>query len=237
MQMVLWGKKIETSCKRYSASVRWLGLRSKGGGSYFFITRLICERTAALIPTPIFWAREKVIQENGLNSSPAGCRSGTDVCPAVAGDPQRPRQVLGRPGIGVRLNQWTKMPFNKKKRKCKEWSRTPPFSTNKKVRKLKKEHLEEVGPGEHERGTKLALGHVEQAWWGARLPWAEAPVWNSWCCGSLCSFSGPWVCLFVGFGLHEWRNMVHTLVTWVLIGSAENVGRWNKPGNRQSHVF
>ena len=103
-------KKMKTSCKRYSASVRWLGLRSKGGGSYFFITRLICERTAALIPTPIFWAREKVIQENGLNSSPAGCRSGTDVCPAVARDPQRPRQVLGRPGIGVRLLQRTKMP-------------------------------------------------------------------------------------------------------------------------------
>ena len=107
----------------------------------------------------------------------------------------------------------------------------------KKWENWKKEHLEEVGPGEHERGTKLALGHVEQAWWGARLPWAEAPVWNSWCCGSLCSFSGPWVCLFVGFGLHEWRNMVHTLVTWVLIGSAENVGRGNKPGNWQSHVF
>ena len=120
-------KKMETSCKRYSASVRWLGLRSKGGGSYFFITRLICERTAALIPTPIFWAREKVkrpfsgrekkvIQENGLNSSPAGCRSGTDVCPAVAGDPQRPRRVLGHPEIGVRLLQWTKMPFYIKKR-------------------------------------------------------------------------------------------------------------------------
>ena len=28
---------------------------------------------------------------------------------------------------------------------------------------IKKEHLKEVGPGEHERGTKLALGHVEQA--------------------------------------------------------------------------
>ena len=40
------------------------------------------------------------------------------------------------------------------------------------------------------------------------------------------------VCLFVvGFGLHEWRIMVHTLVTWVLTGSAENVGRGNKPGN------
>ena len=40
------------------------------------------------------------------------------------------------------------------------------------------------------------------------------------------------VCLFVfRFGLHEWRIMVHTLVTWVLIGSAENVGRGNKPGN------
>ena len=114
-------EKMETSCKRYSASVRWLGLRSKGGGSYFFITRLICERTAALIPTPIFWARKKVkqpfsgrekkvIQENDLNSLPAGCRSGTDVCPAVARDPQRPRQVLGRPGIGVRLLQRTKMP-------------------------------------------------------------------------------------------------------------------------------
>ena len=82
--------------------------------------------------------------------------------------------------------------------KRKEWSRTPPPSANKKVGKLKKEHLEEVGPGEHERGTKLALGHVEQAWWGARLPWTKAPVSISWCCGSLCSFSGLSVCLFLG---------------------------------------
>ena len=53
-----------------------------------------------------FSGREvKVIQENGLSNSPAGCRSGTDVCPAVARDPQRPRLVLGRPGIGVRLLQ------------------------------------------------------------------------------------------------------------------------------------
>ena len=35
----------------------------------------------------------------------------------------------------------------------------------------------------------------------------------------------------VGFGLHEWRIIVHTLVTWVLTRSAENVGRGNKPGN------
>ena len=92
------------------------GMERMGRRWYFFITRLICDRTAALIPTPIFWAREKVkrpfsgqeikvIQENVLSNLPAGCRSGTGVCPAVAGDPQRPRQVLGRPGIGVRLLQ------------------------------------------------------------------------------------------------------------------------------------
>ena len=49
------------------------------------------------------------------------------------------------------------------KKECKERSRTPHPSASKEVGKLKKEHLEEVGPGEHERGTKLALRHVEQA--------------------------------------------------------------------------
>ena len=70
----------------------------------------------------------------------------------------------------------------------------------------------------------------------------KAPVDRSTCMNQLVL----WLIVFffrsvrlfvVGFGLYEWRNMVHTLVTWVLTGSAENVGRGNKPGNRQSHVF
>ena len=64
----------------------------------------------------------------------------------------------------------------------------------------------------------------------------KAPVDNSTCMNQLVLglivFFFRSVCLFVfEFGLHDWRIMVHTLVTWVLTRSAENVGRGNKPGN------
>ena len=135
-----------------------------------------------------------------------------------------------------------------KKIECKEWSRTPPPSTNKKGGKIEKGAPGRSG--EIEKGAPGRSG-ARRAWEGNQtgtltrwrgLMGGKAPVGRSTCVKKLVLllivFCFRSVCLFVvGFDLYEWRNMVHTLVTWILTGSAENVGRWNEPGNRQSHVF
>ena len=124
-----------------------------------------------------------------------------------------------------------------KKIECKEWSRTPPPSTNKKGGKIEKGAPGRSGARRAWEGNQTG---TLTRWTG--LMGGKAPVGRSTCVKKLVLwlivFFFRSVCLsVVGFSLHEWRILVHTLVTWVLTGSAENVGRWNEPGNRQSHVF
>ena len=57
--------KVTVGCKAYDEEENRRRKRIRRRW-YFFITRLICERTAALIPTPIFWAREKVKKDHFL---------------------------------------------------------------------------------------------------------------------------------------------------------------------------